>query len=543
MRLYHDTTARVRPDQRPLIMANVDGIDNGIRKRPMDVAAHRFPIQWTGDIGPGFEFLRRGVENAVNSGVESVFPYQSEDLGGHVANPTTEQYLRWIEYGALSPVYRPHCTHNLERMPWTFGQEAETVARNFLNMRYRLLPVFYAGAHDNYETGEPLLRRLDLDYPLFPAAGENDQYLLGKHIFVAPVLQSSAQVAPGNWLKTPAGEPGLKGEYFTNENFSGLPALTRTDADIDFIWNTNSPAPEFPRTHFTARWTGTVEVPADIGDVTLSTMADDGVRVWIDGRLAIDAWGPHAATTTPAGIVLTAGQAHKLRIDYLQLDFDALMKLQWQAANHGSATRIAWLPPGDWINAWTGEVVAGPETVTNEMPRDQIPIYIRAGAVVPLAPSMSFTGEKPWNPVMLDLYPKIGSTNAADLYEDDTLTTAYQRGDFRTTHMTASAKDADKIVNVEIGAATGSFHRALKERVWTLRLHPPAAWSSDFKPVEVMVNHRKINIPFRRLARNESAMPFGDPMGAPDGDVFEIKLPAASVSKNQSVEIVFAPAG
>ena len=155
MRLYHDTTARVRPEQRPLIMANVDGIDNGIRKRPMDVAAHRFPFQWTGDIGPGFEFLRRGVENAVHSGVQSLFPYMSEDFGGHISNPTPEQYIRWIEYGALSPVYRPHCTHNLERMPWVFGPEAENIARRFLDMRYRLLPVFYAAAHENYETGEP----------------------------------------------------------------------------------------------------------------------------------------------------------------------------------------------------------------------------------------------------------------------------------------------------------------------------------------------------------------------------------------------------
>ena len=131
MRLYHDTTARVRPEQRPLIMANVDGIDNGLRNRPMDVAAHRFPFQWTGDIGPGWEFLRRGVENAVYSGVQSLFPYVSDDLGGHTANPTPEQYIRWIEYGALSPVYRPHCTHNLKRMPWAFGPEAETVARRF----------------------------------------------------------------------------------------------------------------------------------------------------------------------------------------------------------------------------------------------------------------------------------------------------------------------------------------------------------------------------------------------------------------------------
>ena len=65
------------------------------------------------------------MENAVYSGTQSLFPYESDDLGGHVANPTPEQYIRWIEYGALSPIYRPHCTHNLERMPWVFGPEAE----------------------------------------------------------------------------------------------------------------------------------------------------------------------------------------------------------------------------------------------------------------------------------------------------------------------------------------------------------------------------------------------------------------------------------
>ena len=54
MRLYHDTTARVRPEQRPLIMANVDGIDNGMRRRPMDVAAHRFPIPMDGRYRAGF---------------------------------------------------------------------------------------------------------------------------------------------------------------------------------------------------------------------------------------------------------------------------------------------------------------------------------------------------------------------------------------------------------------------------------------------------------------------------------------------------------
>ena len=219
MRLYHDTTARVRPEQRPLIMANVDGIDNGLRKRPMDVAAHRFPFQWTGDIGPGWEFLRRAVENAVYSGVQSLFPYKSDDLGGHTSNPTPEQYIRWIEYGALSPVYRPHCTHNLKRMPWAFGPEAENVARRFVDLRYRLLPVFYAAAHENYETGEPLLRRLDLDYPQFAEAGRNDEYLLGKNILVAPVLQGSDADRAGRLVENAGRPAGFEGGIFHQRGF------------------------------------------------------------------------------------------------------------------------------------------------------------------------------------------------------------------------------------------------------------------------------------------------------------------------------------
>jgi len=541
MRLYHDTTAHVRPEQRPLIMANVDGIDNGIRKRPMDAAAHRFPFQWTGDIGPGFDFLRHAVENAVYSGVQSLFPYESDDLGGHVANPTTEQYIRWIEYGALSPIYRPHCTHNLERMPWTFGPEAENVARRFVDMRYRLLPVFYAAAHKNYETGEPLLRRLDLDYPQFAEASRDDEYLLGKNILVAPVLQGLMQIVPDGWLKTSDGQPGLKAEFFTNENLSGAPALTRTDADVDFNWSKNSPAPEIPRTHFSARWSGTIEVPLSVGDMTLATMEDDGARVWIDGRMVIDAWGPHAATTSEAAAVLTAGQPHQLRIEYLQLDFDALLKLQWHSVNGNFTTRVAWIPSGDWIDAWTGETISGPATVTNQVPLDKIPIYVRSGAILPLAPEMQYTGELPWDPITLDLYLRADEINQATLYEDDTLTTAYQHGAFRNTHITVSANGWTKTVQVNIGAAEGTFRNALKRRAWVLRIHRPVGWSKNLMTTDVRVNSKKINAQIHLLNRDAAAMPFSDKIGAPDADVFEITLPATKVSKSQSVEISFAP--
>jgi alpha-glucosidase (family GH31 glycosyl hydrolase) len=404
MRLYHDTTERVRPDARPLIMANVDGIDNGTRNRPMDVSSHRYPFQWTGDIGPTPEFLRRGVENAVHAGVQSLFPYMSEDLGGHTSDPAPEGYIRWIEYGALSPVYRPHCTHNHERMPWAFGTNAEIIARNFLDMRYRLLPVFYAAAHENYETGEPLLRRLDLEFPEAPEARRDDEYLLGKNILVAPVLEAA-----------------------------------------------------------------------------------NGSR--------------------------------------------------WQSDEAPATLRILWVPPGDWIDAWTGQTVSGPTLLTNTVPLDKIPVYIRAGAVLPLAPQMQFTSEKPWNPITLDLYPRAGETNTATLYEDDTKTTAYQHGEFRTTEISLTANDSAKTVTIDIGAAKGKFQGELKRRSWVLRLHKPLGRSQNLTPMQATINDKKKKVSVHALPHATSAMPFGDLAGAPDEDVYEWALPAGSVSKETRVVI------
>ena len=544
MMLYHDTTARVRPDQRPMIMANVDGIDNGVRKRPMDVASHRYPIQWTGDIGPDYDYLRRAVENAVHSGVQSLFPYESDDLGGHVANPTPEQYIRWIEYGALSPVYRPHCTHNLERMPWTFGGEAETDARNYINMRYRLLPVFYEAARENYDTGEPLLRRLDLDYPDYPEARQDDEYLLGKYILVAPVLQGVVQTVPSDWLSADV-QAGLTGDYFSNTDLTGRPDFIRTDAEINFNWDKHSPARNFPRENFSVRWTGTIKVPASVGDVMLSTIADDGARVWIDGKLVIDAWGPHDTATTEANAPMTAGVPHQIRVEYQQLQFNAHIKLQWRAVNSSEATRVAWIPPGKWIDAWNGDVLTGPMMVTNHVPLDQIPLWIKEGAILPLAPEMDYTGQKPWDPITIDIYPaQMGETLGATLYEDDTMTTGYQHGQYRTTLITAEVEQgAGETVRVDINPAAGDFDGALKKRSWKLRIHVPPSWPKNLMASMASMNGLRVidQHSFPPVPRSEKAMPFGDVSGAPDGDIFELTLPPATVKQKQSIELSFQP--
>ena len=208
MRLYRDVTRDFRPDRRPLILSNVDGINNGRLDAPSHPAAHRFPVWWTGDTCAEWNYLRMGVINGVDGGIVSLLPYVHEDLGGHHGQPDPELYVRFMQYGAFSPVARIHCTTNVHRYPWEYGAEVERIVGDFFRLRYRLLPMLYAAAFEAHRSGTPLLRRCDLEWPEYPEAADATQYLLGDDLLVAPVLapasvgnvaERTVWIPPGEW--------------------------------------------------------------------------------------------------------------------------------------------------------------------------------------------------------------------------------------------------------------------------------------------------------------------------------------------------------
>lgn len=180
--------------RRALIMANVDGNENGKYGYASDLSAHRYSIQWTGDVCTDPEWLQNEIEGAVMAGAELGLPYVSSDIGGHYGSAVTNaEYTRWYQYGALSNILRPHVTNtdSRGRMPWNFGETAVEVAHTYQDMRYRLLPLYYALAHENYENGLPIMRRLDIVYPQYVEAKDNSEYLLGDYILVAPIYDPS----------------------------------------------------------------------------------------------------------------------------------------------------------------------------------------------------------------------------------------------------------------------------------------------------------------------------------------------------------------
>lgn len=151
----------------------------------------------------------------------------------------------------------------------------------------------------------------------------------------------------------------------------------------------------------------------------------------------------------------------------------------------GLATEKIWLPPGEWIEWPTGKHFTGPITMDRSFSIDQIPIYVRPGSIVPMQPAMLYTGEKPVDPLIVNLWPLApGQSSQYSLYEDNGVSVEYQHGVF--THTPIHATETGDTLRVEIGPVEGSFPGMLKTRAYELRLPadwPPASVTVDGKPI------------------------------------------------------------
>ena len=120
------------------------------------------------------------------------------------------------------------------------------------------------------------------------------------------------------------------GEYYDNTTFSGTPVLTRQDPNINFVWGDVSPDLAVPADHFAVRWTKTQWFGA--GAYTFTTTADDGVRLYIDGRRVIGQWSGPANTQFSYTAKLGEGK-HTIKMEYVEQAGGALAALAWDSAD------------------------------------------------------------------------------------------------------------------------------------------------------------------------------------------------------------------
>jgi alpha-glucosidase/alpha-D-xyloside xylohydrolase len=183
------------------------------------------------------------VPNAVNTGLSGI-PFWGTDIGGFVptAEYTGELHVRWFQFGAFCPLFRAHGRNWHLRLPWGWNTgklgaseitnyaggaadpdpaelnnpNVEPICRKYLELRYRLMPYLYSAVRECTQTGLPIMRAMWLHYPDDPAAvGRGDQYLWGRDMLVAPVVEKGATsrrlyLPRGRWF-----------DFWTSERMEG----------------------------------------------------------------------------------------------------------------------------------------------------------------------------------------------------------------------------------------------------------------------------------------------------------------------------------
>ncbi|MHA1490254.1 MAG: TIM-barrel domain-containing protein [Promethearchaeota archaeon] len=199
--------------KRPFIFSRWGGLGN-----------HRYQIGFSGDTFStwnSLSFLPYFTSTASNVG----YTWWSHDLGGHMGGfgLDSELYVRWIQFGLFSPIFRLHCTKNPynERLPWCFDNEVFKIAKEVMQLRHLLIPYIYTMAWKTHEESIPLIRPMYYLHPKVENAyNALNQYYFGTELMCSPFIskidddvgQSRQEV----WMPE-----GVWFNFFTGEYYEG----------------------------------------------------------------------------------------------------------------------------------------------------------------------------------------------------------------------------------------------------------------------------------------------------------------------------------
>ena len=194
-RTTREGALRARPNQRPFVLT-----------RSGYAGIQRYAAVWMGDNHSWWEHLLAAMPLCLGMGISGV-PLVGTDIGGFGGDCDDELLARWTQMGALMPFCRNHSAWNtIPQEPWARGPRVEAVCREYIRLRYRLLPFLYNLFVEAHRTGLPAMRPLFLEYPQDAATYHlADQFLLGRDLLVAPVYQPGAThrlvyLPAGTWI-------------------------------------------------------------------------------------------------------------------------------------------------------------------------------------------------------------------------------------------------------------------------------------------------------------------------------------------------------
>ncbi|AGH44731.1 glycoside hydrolase family 31 protein [Paraglaciecola psychrophila] len=197
----------IAPKQRPFIMM-----------RSGFVGSQRYGmIPWTGDVSRSWSGLKPQVELSLQMGLLGL-GYTHSDLGGFAGGDVFDQelYIRWLQYGVFQPVFRPHAQDNIAPEPIFHDKQTKDILREYVKLRYAMLPYNYSLAYENSLTGMPLMRPVFFEDPANDDLIDiKDSYFWGDAFLVKPITEPnltdiSIDLPQGVWF-----------DYWTDKRYQG----------------------------------------------------------------------------------------------------------------------------------------------------------------------------------------------------------------------------------------------------------------------------------------------------------------------------------
>lgn len=322
---------------------------------------------WSGDVNSSWQSFRNQIPAGLNFSMSAI-PYWNTDIGGFFAgsynknwndgsgakNPAFQElYVRWLQFGAFTPMMRSHGTE-VPREIYNFGQKGEPIydaIEKSIKLRYSLLPYIYSTAWEVTNHQSTIMRALVMDFNDKHVVDMNNEYMFGKSILVAPVV--NAQYTPESVVKT-------------DENTGWDKAANKQEKIV----------------------------PVDF----------------------------------------TQPKSSKV-----------------------------YLPNGTtWFDFWTNQKYDGGQEVVLPTTIDKIPLFVRAGSIIPFGPEVQFATEKKWDKLEIRIYE--GTDGEFTLYEDENDNYNYEKG----VYSTIVFKWDDKAKSLTIADRKGIFPGMLAERVFHL---------------------------------------------------------------------------
>lgn len=287
----------------------------------------------------------------------SVNPWWYIELEGWVPTPTITQWKgEYFNNPTLSG--QPSLVRNEPEINFNWGRNAPAngIAADDFSVRWTRTLYLERGTYRFQVKADDGVRLYVDNYrvidawrdQVYTAYASNDIFLVGgihtlRMEYYEHTVAAAAQLTWGRI------DPNWQGEYYNNRYLDGSPIFVRNDDNLYFNWGKGGPGAGIGNDNFSARWTKSLSVPRS-NYYQIYARSDDGVRVWLDGQLVIDAWSIHAAKTYTSDWIWLSDSFHTLQVEYYE--------------NTGDAFINVWITPGFYAEYYNNRNLSGSPVLT-----------------------------------------------------------------------------------------------------------------------------------------------------------------------------------